>query len=205
MMEHVCPDLVEKRVAFFSNNSPSVDWVQHMAMPSSLLAEQLIRILALHFNLQRVWPITMLHICGDQNSMTDIPSRSFRSKPKWHFKLEENLLTFFNVNFPLPNQNLWTVCQPTSAIATRVISFLRMTPFTLEEWMQLTVTGRNIGTTGNGMQRLWEWTLTYRIPTSPSASDSFLGLLHKSAMASMAWDVKSKIAHLVVRLRPLVR
>ncbi len=27
MMEHVCTDLVEKQVALFSNNSPSVGWV----------------------------------------------------------------------------------------------------------------------------------------------------------------------------------
>jgi hypothetical protein len=205
MMEHICTDLVEKRVAHFSNNSPSVGWVQCMAMRSSLIAEQLIRVLALHFNLQHVCPITMLSICEDQNSMTDIPSRSFGSEPKWHFKSEENLLTSFNVNFPLPNQNLWTVCQPTSAIATHVIFVLRMTPFTLEDWRQLAVAGRNIGTTGNGMQRLWEWTLTYRIPTSPSTSDSSLGLLHKSAQASMVRDVKSKIARSVAGLRPLAR
>jgi hypothetical protein len=112
MMEHVCTDLAEKRVALFSNNSPSVGWVQRMAMRSSLVMEQLIRVLALHFNIHRICPITMLHTCGDQNSMTDIPSRSFGSKPKWHFQSEEKLLTFFNVNFPLPNQNLWTVCCP---------------------------------------------------------------------------------------------
>ncbi len=193
MVEHVCTDLIEKRVALFSNISPSVGWVQQMAVCSSLVAEQLIWVLALRFNLQCVCPITMFHICGDQNSMTNIPSHLFGSEPKWLFKSEENLLTFFNINFPLPNQNLWTVCQPTSAIATCMISILRMTPFTLEDWRRFPVAGRNIGTTGNGMQCLWEWTLTYRIPTSPSTSDSSLGLLHKSAQASMAQDVKSKL------------
>jgi hypothetical protein len=86
MMEHVCMDLAEKRVSLFSNNSPSMGWVQRMAVCSSLVAEQLIWVLALRFNLQRVCPITMLHICGHQNSMTNIPSRSFGSKLKWHFK-----------------------------------------------------------------------------------------------------------------------
>ncbi len=85
MMKHVCTYLAEKRVALFSNNSPSVGWVQRMALRSSLVAEQLIWVLALHFNIQRFCPITMLHICGDQNSMSDIPSRLFSSKPKWHF------------------------------------------------------------------------------------------------------------------------
>jgi hypothetical protein len=137
--------------------------------------------------------------------MTDILSRLFGSKPKWHFQLEEKLLTFFRVNFPLPNQNLWTVCQPTSAIATHVVSILQMTPFTLEDLRQLSMAGRNIGTTGNGMQRLWEWTLTYRIPTSPSTSDSSLGSLHKSAQASMVQGAKSKIAQSVAHLWLLAR
>ena len=82
MMEHVCGPLAEKRIALFSDNSPIVSWVQQMACPSSLVAEQLIRVLALHFNLQKVCPITMLHIAGDQNSMTDIPSRLFGSEQK---------------------------------------------------------------------------------------------------------------------------
>jgi hypothetical protein len=86
MMEHVCGPLTKKWVAIFSDNSPTVSWVQHMASCSSLVAEQLIRVLALRFNIQKVCPITMLHIEGNQNSMTDIPSRSFGSEPKWHFK-----------------------------------------------------------------------------------------------------------------------
>jgi hypothetical protein len=95
MMEHVCGPLTEKRIALFSDNSPTVSWVERMACRSSLVAQQLTRILALRFNIQKVCPITTLHIAGDQNSMTDIrPFRSFESEQKWHFKLEHDLLTF---------------------------------------------------------------------------------------------------------------
>ncbi len=156
VLEHVCGRLAEKRVALFSNNSPTVGWVQRMASRASLVAEQLIPILALRFNTNKVCPITMLHIAGDQNAMTDIPSCSFGSKPKWHFQSELNFLTFLNKSFPLPCQNSWTLCQPTSAIATRVISVLRMKPFTLEDWRRLPVVGKNIGTTGRLTQSLWE-------------------------------------------------
>ncbi len=79
MMEHVCGPLSEKRVVLFSDNSPTVSWVQCMACCSSLVAEQLIRVLTLRFNLQRICLITTLHIAGDQNQMTDIPSCSFGS------------------------------------------------------------------------------------------------------------------------------
>jgi hypothetical protein len=53
MMEHVCGSLAKKRVALFNNNSPTVSWVQRMAACCSLVAEQLIQILALRFNIQK--------------------------------------------------------------------------------------------------------------------------------------------------------
>ena len=205
MMEHVCGPLAEKRVALFSDNSPTVSWVHRMACRSSLVAEQLIRVLALRFNIHKVCPITTLHIAGDQNAMTDIPSRSFGSEPKWHFKTDVDLLTFFNNTFPLPLQNSWTVCQPTSAIATRVISVLRMTPFTLDDWRRLPAVGKSIGTIGNSTRRLWEWTLTYRTPRSKSESDSSQVSQLESAQDTMVKETKSKIAQSVARLRPLAR
>ncbi len=153
----ICDNLLSSLFIYlFSDNSPTISWVERMACRSSLVAEQLIRVLALRFNIQKVCPITTLHIAGDQNSMTNIPSRLFGSEHKWHFKSEHDLLTFFSVNFTLPLQNSWTVCQPTSAIATRVISVLRMTPFILDDWRRLPAAGKKIGTTGKSTRLLWE-------------------------------------------------
>jgi hypothetical protein len=106
VMEHVCGPLTKKRVAIFSNNSPTVSWVHCMASCSSLVAKQLIRVLALQFNLQKICPITTLHIVGNQNQMTDIPSCSFGSKSKWHFKTDEGLLTFFQLALSSANTEL---------------------------------------------------------------------------------------------------
>jgi hypothetical protein len=205
MMEHVCGHLAKKRVALFSNNSPTVSLIQRMASRASLIAEQLIRILALHFNTNKVCPITTLHIAGDQNSMTDISSCLFGSEQKWHFQSELNFLTFFNKSFPLPCQNSWTLYQPTSAIATGVISILRMKPFTLEDWRQLPMARKNIGTTGRLMQSLWEWTLTYRTPPSPSGFAYSPDSPQESKKATTAMETKSKIAQSVAQLRPLAR
>jgi len=54
MMEHVCEPLTEKRITLFSDNSPTVSWVERMACRSSLVAEQLIHVLALGFNIQQI-------------------------------------------------------------------------------------------------------------------------------------------------------
>ena len=181
MIEHTCESLTEKRIALFSDNPPTVSWVQWMACRSSLIAEQLLQVLTLRMNAQRSCPLTTLHIAGDQNSMTDIPSRSFGSEAKWHFRTESDLLTFFNTTFPLPNQNSWTVCQPTSKIVTRVTSILRTKPFSLDDWRRLPTVGKNIGTIGSTIRGLWEWTLTFRTKTSPHGCESSQATLHEYA------------------------
>jgi hypothetical protein len=202
MIEHACSCLVEKRVALFSDNSPTVSWVQLMACQ---IAEQLIRVLALQINTQRSCPLTTLHITGDQNTMTDIPLRSFGAEPKWHFKTEYELLTFFNSSFLLPNKNFWSVCQPTSKITMRVISILRIVPFTLEDWRRLPAVAKNIGTIGRPTRGLWEWTHIFRTPASQCECKHSLGSWHASAQDIIVKESMSKLARSVARLQPLAR
>jgi hypothetical protein len=204
MIEHICESLTEKRIALFSDNCPTVSWVQRMACRSSLIAEQLLRVLTLRMNAQQSCPLTTLHIAGDQNSMTDIPLRSFGSKAKWHFKTESDLLTFFNTTSPLPNQNSWTACQPTSKIVTCVTSILRTKPFSLKDWRRLPAVGKNIGTIGSPIWGLWERTLTFRTKTSPHKCVSSPATSHEYARATMVKENKSKIAQSQARLQPLL-
>jgi len=95
VMESVCGTLREKRVALFRDNSPTVGWVRRLATRGSMVSAHLIKALALalRLKLNGTRPITPLHIAGEENSMTDIPSRSFVSKPKWHCKSHTDLLT----------------------------------------------------------------------------------------------------------------
>jgi hypothetical protein len=74
------------------------------------------------------------HIKGKENAITDIPSRSFGTEPKWHFKSNTESRTFFNSHFPLPNQTSWNVFQIHSDVAMRVIFILRTKHFLLDEW-----------------------------------------------------------------------
>jgi len=93
VMESVCGSLKEKRVALFSDNSPMVGWVRRLATWGSMVSAHLIRALALCLKLNRTCPITPLHIAGEENSMSNIPSRSFGSEPKWHCKSNTKLLS----------------------------------------------------------------------------------------------------------------
>ena len=132
VMEQVCGNLREKNVALFSDNSPTVGWVRRLATRGSLVSAHLIRAPALRLKLNGTCPITPLHIAGEENSMTDIPSRSFGSETKWHCQSNSDLLTLFNISFPLPNQHSWTVFQISYAVGMRVTSVLQMKDFTLE-------------------------------------------------------------------------
>ncbi len=116
-MESVCRNLSKKRVSLFSNNSPTVGWIKCLATRGSLVSAHLIRALSLQLKLNDTCPITPLHIVGEENSMTDIPSRSFGSEPKRHCRSNTDLLTLFNNLFPIPSQNSWTVFQVSYAVS----------------------------------------------------------------------------------------
>jgi hypothetical protein len=101
VMESVCGTIPEKRVAaLFNNNSPTVGWVQRLATHGSMVSAHLIRALALRLKLNRTCPITPLHVAGEENSMTDILSRSFGSEPKWHCKSHTDVLTLWLPTHP---------------------------------------------------------------------------------------------------------
>ena len=206
VMEDVCDITTGTHVALFSDNSPTVSWVQRLAVKSSLVAGQLIRALALRLKVMGASPLSTLHVPGVQNAMTDIPSRSFGDPPKWHCKSDEELLTLYNSHFPLPNQNSWTVYQVSSRISTRILSVLRMQLISLDEWRRLPSRGRHTGVVGSPMPHLWEWTLTYRMPRSSNASELSRDSQQLSEWGtSIAAGVKSELRRYLQLSQPLAR
>ena len=205
VMEEVCPELREKHVALFSDNSPTVHWVRRLAAKQSVVAAQLLRALALRMRAKRASPLTPLHVAGVENAMTDVPSRSFGSEKKWHCKNDAELLTIFNDLFPLPKKASWTVFRPTSAICMRVISVLRMKVSTMEEWRRLPRAGRHVLPSGPAMSGLWEWTLSFRAPRSTRRSDPSRDLRQECEEDTMVRDAKLELQRYQARSRPLAR
>ncbi len=109
VMEDVIGNLKEANIALFSDNTPTISWVTHLASCHSIVVANLVAALALHLKKLRCCPLMPQQIKGKENSITDIPSRSFGSVPQWHFKWNNYLQNFFNSNFPLPNQISWNV------------------------------------------------------------------------------------------------
>ena len=205
VMEEVCGDLQEKRVAVFSDNDPTVSWVKRLASRHSMVAAQLVRALALRMKLRRACPITPVHIPGVENAMTDIPSRSFGSVAEWFCKTDLDLLTLFNARFPLPGQASWTVFRITSRVFMRVISVLRMQDIALEEWRRLPKIGGHIGNIGAPMSNLWGWSLTFRRLATLQGSASLQDSQPESDGDAMGEGSGSRLRQSLAQLQPLDR
>ncbi|KAL7533277.1 hypothetical protein ACHAWF_011989 [Thalassiosira exigua] len=205
VMEEVCPELRHRHVALFSDNSPTVSWVKRMAARGSRVAAQLLRALALRMSVAKTSPLTPLHIAGTKNAMTDIPSRSFGSEPKWFCRTDDDLLRLFNARFPLPNQKSWTIFRPTFTTCMKVISVLRMEDTSLAEWRRLKQSGRHIGRIGSATSGLWEWTLTFRESPSDDKCDSSRASRGESGRGTTDEDARWQLERSIRLSAPLAR
>ena len=205
VMEAVCPDLREKNIALFSDNSPTVSWVARLASKRSRIGEQLIRALTLRLKYKMCCPLTPLHVAGKRNRMADMASRSFGSEKNWHHKTDSSFAAAFNTLFPLPAQNLWTVFRLTKNISTKVTSILQTKPSTLEEWRRIPRIGEHIGTTGANTSHLWGWIQTSSAPDTPNVSSSLPDLRHETDPDTTAESERSKLQQSLLLSRPLAR
>jgi hypothetical protein len=205
VMEAVCSFKPGAHVALFSDNQPTVSWVERLASKSSVVAGQLVRALALRMKKARVSPVTPLHIRGAENPLADVPSRSFGKEPKWHCRSDNDLLTLFNKLYPLPRQNSWTVFHPSSAIFMRVCSVLRMKATSAAGWRQLPSVGQHVGEIGERSSHLWEWTLTCGGSSTSTPSEPSRDSQGRRGRDILVTEGRSKVGQFQARSRPLRR
>jgi hypothetical protein len=205
LLEAMVEDLSAARIALYSDNSPSVSWIQRLASRRSPVAMQLIRALALRLQFRKASPLTTLHIAGIRNQLTDIPSRSFGSNPSWKCTTDLAFSNLYNSLFPLPTQSSWTVFRFSSAVATKVTSVLLTKPSTMDEWRRLPRLGRCIGPPGPSSSHLWAWIHTSRAPATTTGSDSSRATPLQSEADTTAEAVQLQLQRSVRRSRPLAR
>jgi len=204
VMEVVCDLSAGAHVALFNDNSPTVHWAERLTAKSGPAA-CVIRALALRLKAREASPLVPLHIAGEENSITDIPSRSFGIPAEWFCADDDALHEKMNSLFPLPNQAFWSVFHLTSAICTRVTSVLQTRHIDMEEWRRLPKIGSYIGSIGAPMSSLWEWTLTFRRSHSKTVSDASRDLPHDAELATTVLANRSKLEQSLRLSRPLVR
>ena len=137
--------------------------------------------------------------------MTNIPSHSFGSEPKWNCKTNANLLLFLNDKFTLPKKTSWTVLHPKKEICMKLLSVMRMEVTTMEEWNRQGKIGKNTGEIGAPSSHLWEWTLSYRIPHFETRSAACQDLEAYCERDILVGANKFKLAQLLALSLPLER
>jgi len=205
VMEEVCMLGSASHVSLFSDNSPTVHWVRRLAARGSMVAAQLVRALALRLKVKGASPLTPLHIEGKRNAMTDVPSRSFGSEPKWFCRTDDEFCTMYNKLFPLPQQQSWTIFKISTDLFTRVLSALQMKGLEMDEWRRLPRSGKFVGAIGEPTANLWDWTLTYRVLPMGTSVDTSWGLQERSEVDATVRDVRSAVEQQLKLSRPLAR
>jgi hypothetical protein len=160
----------------------------------SSVVENLIQALALRLKLQRACPLTPIHIEGDRNAISDVPSRSFGSNPAWKCDTDNDLLTLFNSLFPLPDKNSLTVFCLNCELVMRVTSILRTGPFKLAKWGQLPKIGEHVDKIDAPVSNnKWGWIRTLTAHRSKPGSDASRGLPNGCEPVFSDMDDRSKV------------
>ena len=131
-----------------------------------------------------------------ENTLTDIPSRSFGSVPE--------VTNPFQFTIPSPTSGLLDRLQIRHVI-TRVISTLQMKGITLAEWQRLPTIERHIVQIGSDMSDLWDWTLTHRGCSTRPKCVSSPGSPPESDKDSTAGESASRLGQSLALSRPLDR
>ncbi len=205
VIEAVTGNIPQTNAALFSNNSPTVSWINRLASCRSMTGARLIRALALRLKVKQCCPLTPLHVAGTKNSMADMASRSFGSVPRWYCKTQDDFSRLFNSLFPLPLQNTWNVFHFNNRLFMRVISVLRMKDSTLAEWQRIPQIGQNIGSAGAPMSNLWAWTRSLNAPITRNEHASSPDLQRERKQDTTAEDDRSKLQQCLQHSRPLAR
>ncbi len=201
----VCGSLQKKSIPLFGDNSPLIGWVARLGSKQSSVAENLIQALALHLKVQRACPLTPIHIEGNCNAISDVPSWSFGSNPSWTCSTHTELITLFTSLFSLPHKKSWTVFNLNCAMVTRVISILQTKPFKLADWRQLPKIGRHVGKIGAPTFNLWGWIRTLTSHRSKPGYNASRALLNEYDPDSLDADNRCKVLQSLRLSRPFAR
>ena len=147
VLESVSPcSLQHTNVGIYCDNTSAVSWTQKMSSTSSILANHLLRALAVRQHVHRTSPLLCMHIAGANNDIADVPSRSYSNNT--FTTSQKPFLETFSRLFPLKQPHSWREFHLKAKLSSRVMSLLRGKPLTLGSWMQIPGQDKNTGLTG---------------------------------------------------------
>jgi hypothetical protein len=190
-------------IGAFCDNTSAVAWAQKLRTSTSKIAGRLLRVLGLRIHARQASSVIPLHIAGEENIMADIVSRAFKNGK--FFMAQQSLVSYFNKNFPLPQDASWTEHRMPNELVLRVISCLRGKLFPMASLLRLPRIVTNTGATGADI-----------VPCSNVTPSSVMKLLSTETQSSapsvpesegerLAEDIKSRFKPSRTRSRPSTR
>ena len=146
ILEHKLPTLKYKHIVTYCDNISAVAWAYKMRTSKNVTAGRLLRLLGMRVHAAQASTIVPIYVQGEKNIMADIISRAFKEGK--FFNAASDLTTFFNANFPLPQQQSWIAYHPPPALCSLVLACLRGKQQPLGSLLKPAQTGKNIGSTG---------------------------------------------------------
>ena len=201
--EYTTPLLENTHVDMFCDNTSTVTWAQKGSSSRSLPAGCLLRFMHLRQRIRQVSSLLPLHITGENNEMVDISSRAFKNGK--YFKASQNLVNYFNIHFPLPQNISWTEFRIPTKLSLRVISCLRGDPLQMESLLNLPKLGRSIGPTGALIPNYAALNRSSKMNLPSANQSSSRGSLQESEQDLTASEIKLKFLPSRMRLRPSPR
>ena len=130
-------NLCYKQVGLFSNNTEAVLCTQRGASKKYATVGRLLRVLDLRQRVAKASPLVAMHLTGDLNVISIIPSSTFVYPKKWYFTHDYECLSLINSKFPLPHKCSWQGFRLYFNLRTKVISKLGKKASSMGEWKRL--------------------------------------------------------------------
>ena len=150
LLECLCPSITFCHIGMFCDNTSAVAWTKKMRTSKSIPAARLLRFLALRQCTRQTSSLLPLYIVGKDKEMADVPSRAFNDG-KFAEAQQSLSSNYFNLHFPLPQNNSWTEFRVPESISSPVISCLRGEQLPMEQLIRLKRLGKNTGADGQSI------------------------------------------------------
>ena len=146
---------------------------------ASIAAGTLVRMLIICIHACKSSSITPLCVEGKDNEMADLVSRAFK-EGKYFFAFN-NIITYFNLHFPLPHNESWRECHIPTKWVLQVIACMRGNKLQLAWLQRLPKIAKNTGIIGVTTPISAESILSSPTSIAPS---NMMSLLHHSLLVA---------------------
>jgi hypothetical protein len=191
------PVIKQEPLGTLCDNTPTVSWIKKMASKSSTpTAGRLLRGLAFMLYCHRAGRLTTIYVPGPENIMADIASRP--SKALTFFRAttpvlsDHDFVLSFNVAFPLPEQQTWSITLVPEWVKFNVFETLRGKRLDLRLWMG--PNGSGTGVRGRRIAACIRSTAVDRLSPRVTSKTCFSPLLLPCGKVSTALAVRSRFS-----------